>query len=263
MLDTNRIIEVCYQIRSIMKIIKMYRSICILLIIYLSRMISHSPNSFDTILHISLDNRNDYMPRTNGRNLAQRSPSRQALKRAHDCSLTDDEILKLFHLIHVEAIAAGDIITAMLLRLDEETGRVDVEGLVRDKLRRRIRMEMPYFPADKVVTMQARLTELVEDIVGISPLNKDIIFHKFEAYKVELDETVDILRFVARQRTEEGIYEILNNLQLIGELLAVRLRSNDIVVNENTSASMVLRIRRRILDILEFHHDMPSQANSN
>ncbi|GAB68672.1 hypothetical protein PCYB_135460 [Plasmodium cynomolgi strain B] len=252
MLYTNRIIEVCNHIRCIMEIIKVYKFICILLTIYFSSMILHNLNSLDTVLHISLDNRNEYMPRTNGRNLAQRNPSREALKRTYDCSLTIDEILRLLHIVHVESIAAGDIITAMILRLDRETGRVNVDGLVRDRLRRH-----------RIANMQARLTELVDEIISISPLNQYIILQKLEAYKEELDETVEILQLVARQRTEEHIYSILNNLTHIRESLNLRLLTNDIAENETAVARRALRIRSRVLDILEFQYDMPSHANSN
>ncbi|EUD65872.1 hypothetical protein C922_03855 [Plasmodium inui San Antonio 1] len=246
-----------------MKIIKVYKSICISFMIYLSRIILHSLNSFNIIVHISVDNGNQYLPGINARNLAQRHPSRQALKRPYNLALTHDELLRLLEILHIESVAAGDIISAMIRRLNENTGRVDVQGLVREKLYNRIRIEMPQYPTERKETMQARLTELVDGIVRISPLNKDIILHKLNAYNVELDETVSILKTVARQRTEEGIYEILNNLTLIGELLQSRLKSNDILVNEDTLAIMILRLRRRVFDILDFHNGMLSRANTN
>ncbi|KJP88570.1 hypothetical protein AK88_01849 [Plasmodium fragile] len=258
----NRIIQGYYHIRYTMNIIKVHRFICILSITYLSRMILHSQNSFDTVLHISVHDRNEYVSRTNGRNLAQRYPSRAALKRAYDCALTDDEIMQLAAILHVESMIAGDIATAMILRLNEQTGHVNIEELVKNSLNRRLRVEMPHFPEDRKVTMQARLTQFVKEIVAISPLNKDIILYKLDSYKVELDESIEVFQSAAREHTEQGIYELLNNLKLIGISLNARLKTSGIIVNENTAAAMVLRIRKRVLDILEFHRAMPSRANS-
>ncbi|CAA9990589.1 conserved Plasmodium protein, unknown function [Plasmodium knowlesi strain H] len=255
LLYTNRIIEVCNHIHYIMKIIKVYRFICILLITFLSGIVLHSLNSFDTILHISLYSRNEYLSRTNGRYLAEGHHSRETLKRPYSCELTEDELLGLFQIIHVETVIASDIITAMILRLDEENNRLDVEELVRNTVFRRLRREMPHSAAELRLTMEARLMELVHEIMTITPLSKDILLHQLEIYRVELDESVEILRFIAKQNTEEGIYEFLNNLALIRESLEILLKSNDIVVCEHTSTIMVLRIRRRVLDILHFHRE--------
>ncbi|ANQ10768.1 Uncharacterized protein PCOAH_00051170 [Plasmodium coatneyi] len=246
-----------------MKIIKVYRSICILLIIYLSGIILQSLNSFDTILHISLDSRNEYMSGTNGRKLAQRNPSREALKRPYNCALTEDELHRLYHIIHVESMTAGDILTAIILHLDEETDHVNVEELIRNKLLRRLRMEMPNFPLKIRVTMQARLTQFVEEVMEMSPLRQDIILQKLEAYNVELDQSVEALRYVAGQDTEEEMYEFINDLSFLRESLEVLLRSNGIVVSDDTLTTMVLRIRRRILDILKHHHGLIEENTIN
>ncbi|GAW83196.1 hypothetical protein, conserved [Plasmodium gonderi] len=246
-----------------MNIIKIYTSFGFLLIICLSRIISYSINSFVTFVNNLVYNRIDNFSRTIQRNIAERSPSRSPRKRAYDFSLTEDEVENLISILHLEALVLSDIICTMIQRLNEETGSVNVDGLVRDKILQRSMIESTNYPNYVMEPMQIRLTEQVGDIVSVRPLSKDIILQKYELCKMELDESVHLVLIISKQHTEEEAYEILNNLQLIGELLNTRLRNDDIIVDDITLSCMALRARRRAMNIINYYLDRPSFAKSN
>ncbi|SBS87854.1 hypothetical protein, conserved [Plasmodium ovale curtisi] len=220
-------------------------------------------NSF-VIFTRELENyRNHNSLRKDARNLAQASSLRMSKKRTFDCSLTSDELLTLLQILYTEMLALNDIVGSIIMRTNRGEDIVNVGVIVREKLRQRILVENTKLPELRIRNMEKRLLEQMNDIFShFSVSSKNILF-MYDVLKEELDQSLLVVDCASRQKTEDARNMILNNLSDIREAFDSRLLCSNLTINEQLKIDIVLRIRRRAVDILEYHLNKDSRANNN
>ncbi|SBT84037.1 Plasmodium exported protein, unknown function [Plasmodium ovale] len=200
---------------------------------------------------------------TNVRNLAEMSPLRLNRKRKFDPSLTIDEIQRLLDVLYVEAVSLNDLVASLLIFLTRIQHPNEFKVLIRDKVSQRLALEIPNYPELRKINMEKRLKEQIEEIVKIHPICKEQILYMHAFFKLEIDVSVELLDFAARQKTEEERNNILNDLRSMRLLLTARMMRNNIEVSDKFVTDAVLRARRRVIDVLEYHFDLQSHAQNN
>ncbi|SBT47258.1 Plasmodium exported protein, unknown function [Plasmodium ovale wallikeri] len=201
--------------------------------------------------------------KTSGRKLAQARPLPLSRKRSYDSSLTLDELRGLINILYCEVLSLNDLISSFIIFISKGNNPSNYDVLIREKVYKRLAIEVPSYPELKKKNMVKRLKEQMQEIINILPFTNDGVFYIYEFLKLELDESIALLGFSSRQRTEDERNGSLNDLLKIRERLTIRLMSNNIMVNDDMVTEAVLRIRKRVLDIMEYHYDKPSQSQNN
>ncbi|SBT47222.1 hypothetical protein, conserved [Plasmodium ovale wallikeri] len=220
-------------------------------------------NSFVIFTREFEDCRNHDSLRKNARNLAQASSLRMITKRTFDCSLTSDELMTLLQILYTEMLALNDIVGSIIMRINRGEAIDNLGVIVREKLRQRILVEHTKLPELRIQNMENRLLEQMNYVFSNFPANSANILYMYDVFKEELDQSLLVVDYAARQKSEDTRNDILNNLSDIRVAFDARLICNNLTVNEELKIDMVLRIRRRAMDIIEHHLNKDSRANNN
>lgn len=246
-----------------MKIDKIYNIIILFFLVNFSKVISHNLKLFGIHTNEIECYKCQKHINNNRRNLTEMSPLRLSRKRRYNCSLTIDEIQRLFNILHAEVVLLDDLVASLMNFLSRNQNPNDFKNLISGKVNQRLSRLIPGYPDLRKKNMEKRLVEQMEEIIKMLPISKDEILFLHEFLRLEIDQSIEILNNVAMEETDDGRNWILNDLSYIRVRLIARLRRYRVIVNDDLITAAVLRLRRRILDILEYHYDMPSQAIYN
>ncbi|SBT47245.1 hypothetical protein, conserved [Plasmodium ovale wallikeri] len=191
------------------------------------------------------------------------SPLRLSRKRHYNCSLTIEELQRLFNILYAEVVSLDDLVASLMNFLSGNRDPNDLKNLISGKVNQRLSRVIPGYPDLRKKNMEKRLVEQIEEIIKMLPISKEEILFLHEFLRLEIDQSIEILNIVAMEETEDGRNQILNDLSYIRVRFIARLRRYRVIVNDDLITAAVLRLRRRILDILEYHYDMPSHAICN
>ncbi|SBT47254.1 Plasmodium exported protein, unknown function [Plasmodium ovale wallikeri] len=246
-----------------MKIIKICNHVSLFSLINLSKVILYNFKLFGMFTNELIDYTSQKKFITNERKLAEPGRLRLGKKRIYDISLTMDEIEDLNNILHCEALCLNDLVSSFIIFLSRGNHPTCYDAFIREKVRERVALSVPGYPVFRKQNMKSRLTEQMHEIIKTLPFNRDGIFYVYEFLKLEIDESEEILYFASTQKTEEHKNIVLNNLPNMRALLTARLLRNNIIVNDDMVTEAVLRVRRRVKDILDFHEHKLSRAHNN
>ncbi|KAI4835980.1 hypothetical protein MKS88_005199 [Plasmodium brasilianum] len=199
----------------------------------------------------------------NERNLAEGSRLRLPTKRSFDCSFTVDESIRIYHILYVELLILGDIITYIINHINRTQSIIYSEEMLTEKVRQRVSIEMPSYPQLRIDNMTKRLKQQVEEVFLNKPLNQDKILKVYEGLRLEFDTTMQVLDCILRESHEDIRNHMLNNLPVIRLLHNSKLTDSNILISDDALSLIALRIRARILDLLQWHFEIYSLANNS
>ncbi|SBS99354.1 hypothetical protein, conserved [Plasmodium malariae] len=135
--------------------------------------------------------------------------------------------------------------------------------MLTEKVRQRVSIEMPSYPQLRIDNMTKRLKQQVEEVFLNKPLNQDKILKVYEGLRLEFDTTMQVLDCILRESHEDIRNHMLNNLPVIRLLHNSKLTDSNILISDDALSLIALRIRARILDLLQWHFERYSLANNS
>ncbi|SBT47270.1 Plasmodium exported protein, unknown function [Plasmodium ovale wallikeri] len=246
-----------------MNIVRIYKHISLFSLVTLSKRIFHNIGLIGIFTSKLTDYRYHNILTTIERNLAHASNLRAGEKRCYDLSLTKDETMKLLNIIYAEELAFNDIINTLNELLNKKERHDNFSSFIREKVHKYALCEIPNYPEPRIKNIEKRLRELLKQMRLNIPLNQEKVIYMSEVFKIEFEQSKDLLWDISKLKDEDAMNEMINNLQYIRTSLDDKFTHNNIFLSEGMKINAVLRIRSRVQDILDYHFDKPSSARNN